>query len=156
MSDENNLKEPDKEEKQEKPFQKGWKSFVDGIKGGFENFQQSLEEQSKKNKDFWEENKEKANKFFKDTKKDWDNKLKKLNTEMEKGRLETKEQWDVHTKKVKQEINNWQEKTRQDWNDGFKIIRRGFFKAYFWALLLILPIVIIILIIAALVNWVLP
>ena len=71
---------------------------------------------------------------------------------MEKRRLETKEQWDAHTKKVKEDINKWQDKTRQDWNDGFKSIRRGFFKAYFWALLLILPIVIIIIVILAVVN----
>jgi len=66
MTEEENLKESEKKEPSEKPFKKGWGSFVDGIKGGFDKFQKSIEDQSKKNKEAWEGNKEKFNKFFKD------------------------------------------------------------------------------------------
>jgi hypothetical protein len=50
MNEENNLRESDLKEKGEKPFRKGWNNLIDGFKGGFEKFQQSLVEQSKKNK----------------------------------------------------------------------------------------------------------
>lgn len=152
MSNENNLKESDKEEIQEKPFQKGWKSFVDGIRDGFENFQKSLEQQSKKNKEIWEENKEKVNKFFKGVKQDWDNKIKEWNTEMEQRSLKTKEQWEAHKNKISQDFKNWQEKTRQEWQEGVKSFRKGFLKAYVWALILILPIIIIIIVILYVIN----
>ena len=49
MSDENNIKEPEQKGTDEKPFRKGWNNLIDGFKGGFEKFQLSLEEQSKKN-----------------------------------------------------------------------------------------------------------
>ena len=50
MNDEINLRDSEKEEIDEKPFHKGWNTFIEGIKGGFEKFQKSLEEQSQKNK----------------------------------------------------------------------------------------------------------
>ncbi len=87
MTEEDNLKEPEKKEPSEKPFKKGWGSFVDGIKGGFDKFQKSIEDQSKKNKEAWDGNKEKFNKFFKDAKQDWDAKIEALNTDMEKRKL---------------------------------------------------------------------
>jgi len=49
MSEEDNLKEPEKKDLSENVFKKGWNNFVDGIKGGFDKFQKSLEEQSEKN-----------------------------------------------------------------------------------------------------------
>ncbi|UCD02479.1 MAG: hypothetical protein JSV23_05570 [Promethearchaeota archaeon] len=155
MSNEENLKETKKEQIQEKPFQKGWKNFVNGIKDGFENFQKSLEEQSKKNKEVWDENKDKINAFFKDVKQNWDNKVKEWNTEMEKKRLETKEQWEAHKDKISQDFKNWQEKTRQDWKEGVKAFRRGFFRAYLWILALIIPIIVIIIVILVVMRWLL-
>ena len=53
MSNQNNTEDSEKEKIPEKPFQKGWQNFIDGIKDGFENFKTSLEDQSKKNKELW-------------------------------------------------------------------------------------------------------
>ena len=152
MSNENNLKESEKEKSEEKPLVKGWKSFINEIKGGFDNFQNSLKEQSGKNKELFEENTEKVNKFFKDMKQDWDNKIKKWNAEMEKKQIESKEQWEARKKKIQQDIQSWQEKTREDWKEGAKTITRGFFKGYFMAILVILPIIIIIIVVIVLLN----
>ena len=152
MSEENNLGDSKQKETSEKSFQKGWNNLIDGFKGGFEKFQQSLEDQSKKNKELWEVNKDKVNKFFTDIKQDWDNKLKRWNEDMEKKRLESKEQWDAYKNKVSQDFKNFQEKAKQDWNDGFKTFRKGFFKAYFWFLLLTIPILIIVVAVLAVVS----
>ncbi|MCK4780730.1 MAG: hypothetical protein KAT57_11100 [Candidatus Lokiarchaeota archaeon] len=150
MSEENNFKDSEKQD--QNLFLKGWKNFIGGAKDGFDNFKASLEKQAKKNEEEWEENKEKVDGFFNKIKQDWDNKIKQWNTEMEQRNLETKEQWEAGKSKIQQEIKNWQEKTEKDWNDGVKSFRRGFFKAYLWALLIILPMVVIIIVILAVVN----
>jgi len=148
MSNENNSEE---EKKDEKSFLKGWKNFTGGLKGGFEKFQKSLEAQAKKNKEFWTENKEKSSKFFTGLKQDWDNKIKEWDADIKKRSFETKEQLDAHKKKIGEEFNNWQEKTKKDWNDGVATVRKGFFKAYFWFLILTIPILIIVIIVFALI-----
>ncbi len=152
MSNENNLRESEKEKSEENPFAKGWKSFVNGIKGGFDDFQNSLKGQSMKNKELFEENTEKVNKFFKDMKQDWDNKIKKWNVEMEKKQIESKEQWETRKKKIQQDIQSWQEQTREDWREGVKQVRKGFLKAYWMTILLIIPIIVIIIVVLALVG----
>lgn len=152
MNEENNLGESNQKETNEKFFRKGWNNLIDGFKGGFEKFQKSLEDQSKKNKELWEENKDKATQFFKDAKQDWDNKVKEWNADMEKKKIESKEQWDAYKNKISQDYKNWQEKTKQDWNDGVKAFRKGFFKAYFWFLLLTIPILIIVVVVLAVVT----
>ena len=123
MSEENNLGDSKQKETSEKSFQKGWNNLIDGFKGGFEKFQQSLEDQSKKNKELWEVNKDKVNKFFTDIKQDWDNKLKRWNEDMEKKRLESKEQWDAYKNKVSQDFKNFQEKAKQD---GMMVLRGSY------------------------------
>ena len=155
MSNQNNSEDPEKEKLTEKPFQKGWQNFLNGIKDGFENFQTSLEEQSRKNKELWEENKEKVNKFFSGVKQDWDNKIKEWNQGLKQRRLETKEQWDTYKKKVSQDFKDWQEKTQQDWKDGVKVFRRGFLRTYLWILVLIIPIIVIVIVVLALMRWLL-
>lgn len=147
MNEENNLGEPELKKASEKPFQKGWNNLINGIKGGFDKFQQSLEEQSKKNKELWEDNKGKVNEFFKDMKEDWEKKIKKWNEDMEKTRIESKEQWETYKNKVSQDFKNFQEKAKEDWNDGLKSFRKGFFKAYFWFLVLTIPILIIVIVV---------
>ncbi|MHA2181159.1 MAG: hypothetical protein ACXAAH_07030 [Promethearchaeota archaeon] len=156
MTEEDNLKEPEKKESPEKLFQKGWNNFLDGIKGGFDTFQKSIEDQSKKNKEAWEGNKEKFNKFFKDAKQDWDAKIKKLNTDIEKRKIESKEEWEAHTQKINQDFKKWQEKTKQDWKEGVGSFRKGFFKAYLWFWALTLPILIVVIIVIVLVVGILP
>ena len=146
MSEEKNLGEPEQKITSEKTFEKGWNNLIDGFKGNFDRFQQSLKEQSKKNKEFWEENKDKVNKFFKDIKQNWENKLKQWNEDMEKKRIESKEQWDAYKDKVNQDFKNFQENAKQNWNDGLKTFRKGFFKAYFWFLILTIPILIIVIV----------
>jgi len=155
MSNENNRIDSEEKKKAEKPFSKGWNSFVDGMKGGFEKFQKTLEDQYYKNKESLEKNKTKVDTFFKDTKEEWDKKLKEINADMERRTIETKEQWEAHTKKVNQDIKSWQEKTKDDWKDGVTSIRKGFLKGYFWVLLLTLPILIIVVVVLAVVMSVL-
>ncbi len=156
MTEEENLKESEKKEPSEKPFQKGWNTLVQGMKGGFDKFQKSIEDQSKKNKEGWVENKGKFNKFFKDAKKDWDAKIEALNTDMEKRKLESKEQWEAHKKKVNQDLKDWQDKTKQDWKNGVSTFKKGFFKAYLWFWALTLPILIVIIIVIVVVSNLMP
>ncbi|MCK4380902.1 MAG: hypothetical protein KAW51_07145 [Candidatus Lokiarchaeota archaeon] len=150
MSKENNLKDSEKQD--QNLIVKGWKNFIDGAKDGFDNFKASLEKQTKKGEEVWEENKEKVDGFFNKIKQDWDSKIKQWNTEMEQRSLETKEQLEASKSKIQQEIKNWQDNTKQEWNDGVKSFRRGFFKAYLWALIIILPMVVIIVVILAVVS----
>jgi hypothetical protein len=151
MNNQNNLEDSEIEKTTEKPSLK-WQKFIEGIKEGFDTFKTSLENQSKKNKELWEENKEKVNNFFKGVKQDWDNKINEWSTEIEQRKLETKEQWDTYKKKVSQDFKNWQEKTRQEWKEGVKTFRKGLFKAYLWILLLVVPIIIIIVVVIRLLG----
>ena len=66
MSNENSFDNSDNKKLTEKPFQKGWQNFIDGMKDGFDKFKNSLEEQTKKNAELWEENTERKMKkrFF--------------------------------------------------------------------------------------------
>ncbi|MFX1570074.1 MAG: hypothetical protein ACFFCV_17090 [Promethearchaeota archaeon] len=137
---------------EDKPLLKGWQTFIDGVKGGFDKFKTSLEDQSTKNKEFLEENTDKVNKFFKTIKNDWDKQIQKWSKDIEQRNLESKEQWEVRKSKIQKDIKNWQEKTQKDWDDGVKSFRRGFFKAYFWIILLTLPIILIIVVVLFVIN----
>jgi len=148
MSEKDKSNNSEQKETDKKPILKGWNSF---LKVGFDKFQKSLENQTKKNKEFWTENKEKSSKFFTGLKQDWDNKIKEWDADIKKRSFETKEQLDAHKKKIGEEFNNWQEKTKKDWNDGVATVRKGFFKAYFWFLILTIPILIIVIIVFALI-----
>jgi hypothetical protein len=149
---ENNFKKLEKEKTSAKPFLKGWENFIEGVKDGFNDFKASLENQSKKNKELWEQNQEKINKFFTNIKEEWENKVNKWNTEIEHQRLESKEQWETYKNKVSQDFRNWQEKTRSDWTEGLKTFRRGFLKAYLWIILLIIPIIVILVVVIRLIG----
>ncbi|MFX1288540.1 MAG: hypothetical protein ACFFFY_08290, partial [Promethearchaeota archaeon] len=48
----------------EKLILKGWNDFVSNITEGFNKFQIRVEENTKKNKELWNENQEKINQFF--------------------------------------------------------------------------------------------
>jgi len=43
---------------------KGWNEFVSNITEGYNNFQNSIEESTKKNTELWNQNQEKISKFF--------------------------------------------------------------------------------------------
>jgi hypothetical protein len=152
MNGEKDLGDSEQERTNEKPFLKGWNNLINGFKGGFEKFQQSLETRSKKNKEIWEENSDKINKFFKDIKQEWQHKVKQWNIDMEKKRIESKEQWNAYKNKISKDFKNFQEKSKQDWMDGIKTLRKGFFRAYFWFLLLTIPIIIIVVIVLAVMS----
>ena len=152
MTEENNLNDSEKEKKDQNLLLKGWKNFIDGAKDGFDNFKASLEKQAKKSEELWEENKEKVDGFFNKIKRDWDTKIAQWNKDIEQQRLETKEQWEARKSKIQQEIKSWQEKTEKDWNEGVKAFRRGFFKAYIWAIIIILPVVLIVIIVLYIIN----
>jgi hypothetical protein len=66
---------------------------------------------------------------------------------MEKRKLESKEQWEIYKHKVSQDFKNFQEKAKQEWKEGVKTFRKGFFRAYFWFLLLTIPILVIVIIV---------
>ncbi len=152
MSNENNIEKLEKEKTDAKPFLKGWENFIEGVKSGFNDFKASLENQSKKNKELWEENQEKINKFFLNIKDEWENKVDNWNTEIQRRRLESKEQWDNYKNKVSQDFKDWQEKTKKDWNEGLKSFRKGFLKVYLWILLLIIPIIVILVVVIRIIG----
>ena len=152
MSNQNNFEDGEKEKENEKPFLKGWQNFINGIKGGYEDFKNTLEQESTKNKEILEENTDKVNKFFSGVKEDWDKQLQKWTADIEKRNLETKEQWDAHKQKIGQDFKTWQEKTQQKWEEGVKAVRKGFFRGYLWALLLIIPVLVIIVVVIRLLG----
>lgn len=152
MSNENNIEKLEKEKTDTKPFLKGWETFIEGAKSGFNDFKASLENQSKKNKELWEENQEKINKFFLNIKEEWENKVDKWNAEIQRRRLESKEQWENYKNKVSQDFKDWQEKTKNDWNEGLKSFRKGFLKIYLWILLLIIPIIVILVVVIRIIG----
>ena len=100
MSDENSSNDLEQDKKKENPFLKGWGSFVSGIKDGFKDFQNSLEDQTKKNQELWENSKEKSGKFFKKVGQEFNKKIESWKTDMERKQLETKEQWENRKKKI--------------------------------------------------------
>jgi hypothetical protein len=152
MSKQNNLEDSEQEKHTDSALTRGWKDFINGFKNNFNEFQKSLETQSQKNKELWAKNKDKINTFFTDMKQNWDRKIQKLNSDIEKSKIETKEQLNAYKEKVKQDFKKWEEKAREEWQEGIKSFRKGFFKAYFWALLLILPVLIIIIVVLVIVN----
>lgn len=152
MSKQNISDDSEQEKHKDSALTRGRNDFINGIKNTFNDFQKSLESQSQKNKELWEKNKDKINTFFTNMKQKWDKKIQILNSDIEKSKLETKEQWNAYKEKVKQDFKKWEEKTREDWQEGQKRIFQSFFKAYFWALLLILPILIIVIVVLVIVN----
>jgi len=123
MSNDKNSKNLDKEREESKLetpkeniFQKGWNDFVSGVTEGFKKFQKVFEEQSKQNKEVWDENREKIASFFKETNQIWENKTNDWNTELEKMQIENKEQWDKNKDKIEKFFTD----TKQTWDNKFK------------------------------------
>ncbi|MBD3255110.1 MAG: hypothetical protein GF383_08445 [Candidatus Lokiarchaeota archaeon] len=137
-------------EKKENPFLKGWNDFTSGLKKGFEDFQKTLEEQSKKNLENWEESKQKVGKFFNNVKDDWEGQLNAWQQDMERIQLENKEQWEAKKRKIEQDFERWQDQTRKDWKDGVKSWNRSVIKGAYMFLIVMIPIIIVL----VLVIWV--
>ena len=142
MSNEN-----DPEREKESPFLKGWNDFVSGIKGGFDNFQKSLQDQSKKSAENWgEKGQDNINNFFNKIGENWNNQIKKWTGDMQKMQIENQEQWE----EVQQEIEKWQDQTRKDLKDGVKTWNRSVVKGAYMFLIVMVPVIIVL----VLVIWV--
>ncbi|MBN1801943.1 MAG: hypothetical protein JW891_10580 [Candidatus Lokiarchaeota archaeon] len=133
-------------------FQKGWKDFTSGLQEGFKKFQTNMEQQAHKNKEQWDQNKDKASKFFADAKKKWDERLEKTIKDIKDYGDVSIEQLEAQKIKIKQDFEQWQDKTREDFSKGMKTLERGFLKYYIIGLLLVLPVVIIVVVVLAVVN----
>ena len=95
---------------------KGWNDFVSSITEGYNKFQKSIEEISKKNTGSWNQNQEKINKFLKDTKENWDVTLTEWGTEFKKAHKDNKELWDNNLGK----INAYFKNTQETWDKKLK------------------------------------
>lgn len=95
---------------------KGWKDFVSNITVGYNEFQKSVEENAKKNKDLWNQNQEKINQFFKGTKENWDNTLIEWGAELEKAHQDNSIAWENNLEKM----NEFFKKTQESWDKKFK------------------------------------
>jgi len=145
MSNENNS-----EKKKENPFLKGWNDFISGIKDGFDNFQKTLEGQTKTSVEDWEKSRNNVEIFFKGMGDNWNNQIKKWNDDIQRAQIESQEQWESQTAGIKSEISKWQDQTRKDWKDGVKSWNRGMIKGAYTFLIVMVPVIIVL----VLVIWV--
>jgi hypothetical protein len=121
MNENNNSIDPDyerstdseKKKLKENILQKGWNDFVTGISVGFNKFQKSVEEQTKKNMELWNANREKINTFFSDNKQIWENTLDQWNDELKRMQLENQEQWNQN----KDKIDKFFQETKENWDN---------------------------------------
>jgi len=138
------------EKKKEKPFLKGWNDFVSGIKDGFDNFQKTLEDQTKNSLENWEKNQKKVDSFFNKIGENFNSQIKKWNNDMLKMQIENQEQWEEQTAKIKQDMEKWQDQTRKDWKEGVSQWNRGMIKGAYTFLIVMVPVIIVL----VLVIWV--
>ncbi|TFG05283.1 MAG: hypothetical protein EU539_09545 [Promethearchaeota archaeon] len=147
MSNEKNL---EKKQEPENPFLKGWNDFVSGLSKGFDNFRDTLEEQSKKAVEDWEESGNKVNKFFQDVGENWNKQVERWKGDVEKAQIENQAQWEASTAKIKADMEKWQDQTRKDWKDGVKTWNRSVVKGAYMFMIVMIPIIIVL----VLVIWV--
>ena len=95
---------------------KSWNDFVSNITEGYNKFQKSVEETTKKNKNLWNQNQEKINQFFKGAKEDWEATLKEWGAELEKAHKENKIEWENNLEKM----NEFFKKNQDSWNNKLK------------------------------------
>ena len=102
---------------------KGWNEFVSNITEGYNNFQKSIEESTKKNTELWNQNQEKINKFFVGAKENWDVTMKEWGTEIAKAHKENVDSWEVNLEKAKGFFENnqrsWENKLKE-WSADFE------------------------------------
>jgi hypothetical protein len=95
---------------------KGWNDFVFNITEGYSKFQKRVEENTKKNKELWNQNQEKINQFFKGAKENWDAKIKEWGTELEKTHKENTTAWENNLEKM----NAFFKKNQESWDKKLK------------------------------------
>ncbi len=102
---------------------KGWNEFVSNITEGYNNFQKSIEESTKKNTELWNQNQEKINTFFVGAKENWDATMKEWGTEIVKTHKENVDLWDGNLEKANEFFENnqliWENKLKE-WNADFE------------------------------------
>ncbi|MFX0070251.1 MAG: hypothetical protein ACFFAO_04090 [Candidatus Hermodarchaeota archaeon] len=140
------------EKKEENPFLKGWNDFVSGIKNGFDNFKTTLEDQSKKAVEDWEESGKKVNKFFQNMGENWNTQIQKWKGDIEKAQIENQEQWEATTAKIKEDVEKWQDQARKDWKDGVKTWNRSIVKGAYMFLIVMVPVIIVLVIVIWLIT----
>ncbi|MBY9008076.1 MAG: hypothetical protein KGD63_15145 [Candidatus Lokiarchaeota archaeon] len=148
------MEDSKKEMNSEKPMMEGFNKFISDIQKNVKNFQSSLEEQSKKGIEKWNENQEKVKYFFQNAKKKLDNQFIIWKNEFKKKQIENKEQWEFTKQKLIKDYQNWQDKVKKDFEAGIKKWNRFWIKSSFMLLLFMAPILTIIIIIAVVINMV--
>ncbi len=129
--------------KEEKSPLKGWNDFLTNINEGFQKFQQSLEEQLKKNQENWEKSKEHAGKFFKKIQEDWQKKINEWDKKVKESQLKNREQWEETRRRIQWDIEKWENKTRKDIKDGLKWWNWQTIKGAYLFLIVMIPIIIV-------------
>ena len=95
---------------------KDWNDFVSNITVGYTKFQKSVEENTKKNKELWNQNSEKIDQFLKGAKENWDAKFKEWGVELEKTHKENTNAWENNL----ENINEFFKKNQESWDKKFK------------------------------------
>lgn len=102
---------------------KGWNDFVSNITKGYNNFQKSIEDSTKKNTELWNQNQEKINNFFESARENWDATLKEWGADIAKTHKENVDAWDINLEKVNEFFKNnqqsWENKLNE-WNADFE------------------------------------
>jgi hypothetical protein len=150
MSDSNPYKKEktDSNDKKENILEKGWNEFVSGMRENYANFQQSLEQQAKRNKEAWEDNQGKFNEFIAKTRVDWENRLNKWKQDVEKMQIDSQKEWEAKKQKMRQDYENWQQKTKKNWEEGLSSWNKFWIKGSYMFLLFMIPILVVIVVIA--------
>ena len=109
--------ETEQSEPKENLLLKAWNDFVSNITVGYNKFQKSVEESTKKNKELWNQNQEKINQFFNSAKENWDTTLKEWGAELEKTHKENANAWENNIEKMteffKKNQESWDNKLKQ-------------------------------------------
>ena len=85
---------------------KGWNEFVSNITEGYNKFQISIEESTKKNTDLWNQNQEKINKFFEGAKENWNTTMKEWGAEIAKTHKDNVDSLDRNLEKANEFFKN--------------------------------------------------
>lgn len=108
--------ETEQSEPKENLLLKGWNDFFSNITVGYTKFQKNVEENTRKNKELWNQNQEKINQFFKGAKENWDANIKEWGAELEKTHKENTNAWENNLEKM----NVFFKKNQESWDSKLK------------------------------------
>ncbi len=147
MSNENNS-----EKEKENIFVKGWNDIASSLKDGFDNFQKTLQGQSKKSVEDLDKSKDKVNNFFSKMGENWNKQVAKWSKDVEDIQDQNREQWETRKQKIRDDVEKWQNQTRKDLKDGVKSWNRGMIKGAFTLLIITIPIIIVLVLVIYVIN----